>query len=46
MPEKGIEEIARESRKKFEEIKGSELKGPTKGSSQSDVDSLLADLGL
>ncbi len=45
-PEKDIEEIARESRRRLEEIKGSELKGPTKDSSQGDVDSLLADLGL
>ena len=47
MPEKNIEEITQESRKKFAEIKGSELKGPASDSaSQSDVDSLLADLGL
>ncbi len=49
MPEKNIEEIARESRRRMEEIggiKGSELKGPSKGTSQNDVDSLLADLGL
>ena len=46
MPEKNLEEITKESRKKFEEIKGSELKGPSSSSSQSDVDSLLADLGL
>lgn len=49
MPEKKIEDIAAESRKRMDEIKevrGSELKGPTRGSSQADVDSLLADLGL
>ncbi len=49
MPEKDLEEITRESRRRLEEIKeikGSELKGPSKGTSQSDVDSLLADLGL
>jgi chemotaxis protein CheZ len=49
MPEKGVEEIAAESRRRMDEIKevkGSELKGPSRGTSQTDVDSLLADLGL
>ena len=49
MPEKEVEEIAAESKRRLDEIKevkGSELKGPTRGSSQNDVDSLLADLGL
>lgn len=49
MPEKEIEEIAAESKRRMDEIreiKGSELKGPSRGASQSDVDSLLADLGL
>lgn len=49
MPEKELEEIAAESRRRMDEIKevkGSELKGPAKGASQNDVDSLLADLGL
>lgn len=49
MPEKGVQEIAAESRRRMDEIKdikGSELKGPSKSASQADVDSLLADLGL
>lgn len=49
MPEKDLDEIAAESKRRMDEIieiKGSELKGPSKGSSQADVDSLLADLGL
>ncbi|MDL2210561.1 protein phosphatase CheZ [Desulfovibrio sp. OttesenSCG-928-O18] len=49
MPEKELEEIAAESKRRMDElkeVKGSELKGPTRGTSQSDVDSLLADLGL
>ncbi len=46
MPEKDLKEIAAESKKKMEQIKGSELKGPTRDVSQTDVDSLLADLGL
>ena len=46
MPGKNIEEISRESQRRMEEIKKSELKGPSKGTSQNDVDSLLADLGL
>jgi chemotaxis protein CheZ len=48
-PDKELRVLAEESRKKLEEIKeikGSELKGPTLDVSQSDVDSLLADLGL
>lgn len=49
MPEKEIEEIEAESKRRMNELKetkGSELKGPTRGTSQNDVDSLLADLGL
>ncbi len=49
MPEKGVAEIAAESKRRLDEIKevkGSELKGPTRNASQADVDSLLADLGL
>lgn len=49
MPEKDVAEIAAESKRRMHEIKevtGSELKGPSRGTSQSDVDSLLADLGL
>ena len=49
MPEKEIDEIAAESKRRMDEIKevkGSELKGPSKDTSQADVDSLLADLGL
>ncbi|GHV52025.1 chemotaxis protein CheZ [Deltaproteobacteria bacterium] len=49
MPEKAVEEIAEESKRRMnelKEIKGSELKGPTRGTSQSAVDNLLADLGL
>ena len=45
-PEKTITEIAAESRRKVEEIKHSELKGPTRDASQNDVDDLLASLGL
>jgi chemotaxis protein CheZ len=45
-PEKDIQDIAEESRRKVEEIKNSELKGPTLGSKQSDVDDLLASLGM
>jgi chemotaxis protein CheZ len=45
-PEKDIEEIAEESRLKVAEIKNSELKGPQTGTSQADVDELLAGLGL
>ena len=49
MPEKDVEEIAAESKRRMDEIKdgqGSELKGPSRNSNQADVDSLLADLGL
>ena len=49
MPEKEVEEIAAESKRRMDEIKevkGSELKGPSAGTNQADVDSLLADLGL
>lgn len=48
-PDKALEDIARESQDKLKEIKeirGSELKGPCEGTSQANVDSLLADLGL
>ncbi len=45
-PEKAIAEIAEESRRKVEEIKSSELKGPSSDTSQKDVDDLLASLGL
>lgn len=49
MPEKGVAEIAAESKRRLDEIKevkGSELKGPSRNVNQADVDSLLADLGL
>jgi len=49
MPEKAVAEIAAESKKRMDEIKevkDSELKGPSRGTNQADVDSLLADLGL
>ena len=49
MPEKAVEEIAAESKRRMDEIKevkGSELKGPSTNTNQADVDSLLADLGL
>ena len=49
MPEKEVAEIAAESKKRMDEIKevkDSELKGPSRGTNQADVDSLLADLGL
>jgi chemotaxis protein CheZ len=45
-PEKDIAQLAVESRLKVEEIKNSELKGPTRDVSQNDVDDLLASLGL
>ena len=45
-PEKNIEQIQQESRKEMDEIKQSELKGPTRGTSQTDVDDLLSSLGL
>lgn len=38
--------IAEESRRKVEEIKNSELKGPVLDASQKDVDDLLASLGM
>jgi chemotaxis protein CheZ len=46
MLEKDISVIAAESRRKVEEIKNSELKGPSRDASQKDVDDLLASLGL
>ena len=49
MPEKNINEIAAESKRrmtKFKDVKDSELKGPTRDVNQNAVDSLLADLGL
>ena len=49
MPERNMEEIALENKRQMDAIKtdkGSTLKGPTRGSNQTDVDSLLADLGL
>lgn len=49
MPDKEIRDIAAESKRRMgelREVKGSELKGPSKGSNQADVDALLADLGL
>ncbi|MCC8194335.1 MAG: protein phosphatase CheZ [Deltaproteobacteria bacterium] len=49
MPEKAVSEIAAESKRRMDEIKevkGSELKGPSRDVKQADVDSLLADLGL
>lgn len=49
MPEKEVTEIAAESKRRMSEIKDvkdSELKGPSRGTNQNDVDSLLADLGL
>jgi chemotaxis protein CheZ len=45
-PEKDLKLIAEESKRKVEEIKNSELKGPSRGKSQADVDDLLASLGL
>ncbi len=45
-PEKDITQIAEESRRKVEEIKNSELKGPSSDTSQKDVDDLLSSLGL
>jgi len=49
MPEKEVEEIAAESKRRMNELKdakGSKLKGPSRDTNQADVDSLLADLGL
>ncbi len=45
-PEKDIAQLAEESKRKVAEIKNSELKGPSLDSSQTDVDDLLASLGL
>ncbi len=45
-PEKDLSLIAEESKRKVEEIKNSELKGPTLDASQKDVDDLLASLGM
>ena len=45
-PEKDLKEIAEESKRKVAEIRNSELKGPSSDASQSDVDDLLASLGL
>ncbi|MDL2316888.1 protein phosphatase CheZ [Desulfovibrio sp. OttesenSCG-928-A18] len=46
-PEKDLTQIAEESKRKVEEIKKSELKGPSSSAaSQDDVDDLLASLGL
>jgi len=45
-PEKDLTEIAEESRRKVQEIRNSELKGPQSETSQKDVDDLLASLGL
>ena len=45
-PEEDLDSIAENSRRKVEEIKNSELKGPSLDSSQQDVDDLLASLGL
>ena len=49
MPEKNVQEIKEESKRRMDEImevKGSALHGPSRSSSQADVDNLLADLGL
>ncbi|KAF4530867.1 hypothetical protein B566_EDAN018907 [Ephemera danica] len=45
-PEKNLQEITAESKRKVEELKRSELKGPTRDASQANVDDLLASLGL
>jgi len=45
-PEKDLAEVAEESRRKVQEIRNSELKGPQRETSQKDVDDLLASLGL
>ena len=45
-PEKNLTEIAEESRRKVQEIRNSELKGPQREASQKDVDDLLASLGM
>jgi Chemotaxis protein len=47
MPERNMEEIARESKLRMDAIKnakGPKLRGPTRGSNQADVDRLLDDL--
>ncbi len=45
-PDKDIQELAAESKRRVAEIKNSELKGPTSNANQKDVDNLLASLGL
>ncbi|MDR2489132.1 MAG: protein phosphatase CheZ [Desulfovibrio sp.] len=45
-PEKNLDEIVEESKRKVVEIRNSELKGPTLDASQRDVDDLLASLGM
>ena len=45
-PEADVDVIAEESRRKVAQIKNCEFKGPGSGSSQKDVDDLLANLGL
>lgn len=45
-PEKDLAEIAEESRRKLQEFRDSELKGPQRDTSQKDVDELLVSLGL
>jgi len=45
-PDKDLTEIAEESRRKVQEIRASELKGPQRETSQKDVDDLLASLGI
>ena len=45
-PEKNLEEIAEESRRKVQEIRNSDLKGPQRETSQKDVDDLLSSLGM
>ena len=45
-PEKSLKEIVEESRRKVQEIRNSELKGPQRETSQKDVDDLLSSLGM
>ena len=45
-PEKDLKELAEESKRKVAEIRSSELKGPSRDTSQKDVDDLLSSLGL
>ncbi|MDR2076538.1 MAG: protein phosphatase CheZ [Desulfovibrio sp.] len=45
-PERDITVIAAESRRMVQEIKNSELKGPSRDTSQKDVDDLMSSLGL